>query len=377
MPILPRVLIDGLRSRRIYLRALLIFAASRLVVVIGLNFGKLLVPMENPEKWDAGPAWYHRLLRWDAGWYASIVNNGYHEGGAPTAHGSTAFYPLYPLVSFALKSLLGIDSYLALLLVANLSSVVAVFVMTKFFADEMGDKTALLSIAFFFFFPSTLFLSAGYTESLCLVFILLSLSLLMREKFVLAAIAAGIALGARVTGIVMIPVILWEMWRCERLPHRLPRMAVCGALATSGLLVYMVYLGIRFRHPLAFVDAQQAWHDRTFLDRLISAVTLGPFWHFNWRNGGGFLFFLTLTIWSFRCLRFPIPLYALGSLMLPYLTVGITDSMNRFIVMCFPAFMYLGIICKERLWLAGALIGIFAALLLVNTALFSQWYWVG
>jgi hypothetical protein len=36
--------------------------------------------------------------------------------------------------------------------------------------------------------------------------------------------------------------------------------------------------------------------------------------------------------------------------------------------------MCLGVLCKGRLWLATALIGIFAALLLVNAALFSQWY---
>ena len=107
------------------------------------------------------------------------------------------------------------------------------------------------------------------------------------------------------------------------------------------------------------------------------AATLGPFRHFNWRDGGCFLLFLILTVWSFRRLRFAVSLYALGTIMLPYLTLGITDSMNRFMQMCFPAFMCLGILCKGRPWLAGVLIGISAALLVVNTALFSQWYWLG
>lgn len=63
--------------------------------------------------------------------------------------------------------------------------------------------------------------------------------------------------------------------------------------------------------------------------------------------------------------------------MLPYLTLGITDSMNRFVVICFPVFVCLAILCKPRPWLANMLIGIFAALLFLTTALFSQWYWVG
>lgn len=370
---------DRWRPYNVYLYALVIFAASRLVVVIGINVGTLLLPVTNPGKWDAGPAWYHRLLRWDAGWYASIIRDGYHYSDDASVPGSTVFYPLYPLVSSVLKSLLGIDEYLALLLVANVASLLAALLMTKFVTEELGDEIALLSLAFFSFFPSSLFLSAGYTESLCLVFILLSLVLLRRKEFVLASVSAGLSLATRSTGIVMIPVILWEMWRRNPLPlpRLLPRMALCGAVAASGLLLFMAYLGIRFGHPMAFAAGQQAWHDGTFLDRLVAAATLRPFRHFNWLIGGWFVCFLLLTIWSFRHLRFPVSLYALGTLLLPYLTLGITDSMNRFVLMCFPASMCLGVLCKQRPWLATALIGIFASLLLVNAALFSQWYWVG
>lgn len=370
---------DRWRAYDVYLSALLIFTASRLVVVIGVNFGTLLVPTVNPGKWDAGPAWYHRLLRWDTGWYASIVRDGYRYSDDASVASSTVFYPLYPVVSSAVKWLLGIDEYLALLLVANIASLVAALLMTKFIRDELGDETALLSLALFSFFPTSIFLSAGYTESLCLVFILLSLILLTKEKFVLAAALAGLSLATRSTGIVMIPVVLWEIWRRKPLPlpRLLPLAALCGVLAASGLLAYMAYLGIAFGHPLAFATGQQAWHGGTFVDRLTSAATLWPFRHFNWRSGGWFLGCLLLTICSFRRLRFHVSLYGLGTLMLPYLTLGITESMSRFVLMCFPAFMYLGVLCKGRPWLSGALMGIFGALLVVYTALFSQWYWIG
>jgi hypothetical protein len=374
-----RQIYDRWRPCEIYLSALLIFAASRVVVIVAVKFGTLLAPAATQETWDAGPAWYHRLLRWDTGWYASIVRDGYRLSDDASVHSSTVFYPVYPLVSSWLKSLPGIDEYLALLLVANVASVVAVLLMTKFLVEELGDEVALLSVAFFSFFPSSLFLSAGYAESLCLVFIFLGLILSTRKRFVLAAVSAGLSLGTRPTGMVMIPVILWEMWRRMplSLPRLLPRMALCGVLAASGLLLYMAYLGVRFGHPMAFAAGQHAWHDGTFLDRLVFAATLGPFRHFNWLTGGGFLCFLLLTIWSFWRLRFAMSLYALGALMLPYLTLGITESMNRYLLMCFPAFMCLSLLCRGRAWLAGALIGIFAALLLVNTALFSQWYWIG
>jgi hypothetical protein len=365
------------RPCQVYLSALLIFAASRLVVVIGVKFGTLLVLENKPralDSWDAGKAWYHRLLRFDSAWYADILSHGYRHSDGPTA-----FYPLYPLVSRAVKSLLGIDQWSALLLVANISALIAVLLMTKFVKDELGDEIALLSLAFFCFFPSSLFLSAGYAESLCLVFIIFSFILLTRQKFVLAAAVAGLSLGTRSTGIVMLPVILWEMWRQHSLPwpRLLPRLVLCGVLAASGLLVYMVYLEIKFGQPLAFATSQQHWASGSILERFASAVTLSPFLNLNWREGGWFLCFLALTVWSFRRLQPSASLFALGTLMLPYLTLGFTLSMNRFLLMCFPAFMCLGVLCKGRLWLTSVVIGIFAPLLLLNTALFSRWYLVG
>ena len=369
---------DMWRPYRIYLGALLIFAASRLVVIVGVHFGRLLTPAPTTG-WDAGPAWYLRLLRWDSGWYASIVRDGYQYSDDASVQSSIVFYPIYPLVSSALKPLFGINEYLALLLVANVASVLAVLLMTKIVVEELGDEVALLSLAFFSFFPSSLFLSAGYSESLCLAFILLGFILLTRKKFLLASISAGLSLGTRSTGIVMIPVILCEMWSRQPLPlpRLLPRMALCGVLAASGLLLYMAYLGVRFGHPMAFVTAEEAWNPGTFLDRLVSAATLTAFRDFDWPNGGCFLCFLVLTIWSFRHLRFPVSLYALATLMLPYFTLGITRAMNRYVLMCFPAFMCMGILCKGRPWLAAALFGIFGALLLSITALFSQCYVAG
>jgi hypothetical protein len=389
--------LDGIRSRHnqfidlllrareswrpygVYVSASLIFAASRLVVVVGINLGKLLVRVPDPAKWDAGPAWYDRLLRWDAGWYASIVADGYRYSDDGSIPSSTVFYPLYPLASYAVKSLFGLDRFMALLLVANAASLIVALLLTKFVRDELGDEIALWSLAFFCFFPSALFLSAGYSESLFLLFVLLSFILLVRQKFTLAAALAGLSLATRSFGIAMIPVILWEMGHRSALPwpRLLPRMAVCGVLASSGLLAYAAYLGIEFGHPLAFATGQAAWHGGSFLDRFVSGLTLAPFRHTNLRIAGWFVCFLVLAIWSFGRLRPAVSLYGLGALALPYFTLGITDSMNRFLLVCFPAFVCLGILCRGRPWLGNALVGIFAALLLRTTALFSQWYWVG
>lgn len=375
------------RGYEIYLSALLIFGASRVVVIIGVRFGALLARTPDPAQWDAGKAWYYRLLRWDSGWYASIINNGYQYSDNATVQGSTAFYPLYPLASYAVKNLFGVDEYLALLLVANVASLAVAFLWTRLAKQEMGSDIALLSLAFFCFFPSSLFLSAGYAESLCLMFILLSFIMLFRGNFPLAAILAALSLGTRMTGIVMIPVILWEMWRQNNGPWSslLVRMALCSVLAASGLLLYAGYLAVEFGHPFAFATSQAAWHTGTFFDRLLAAATLHPFRYSSSQIVGLFTYFLTslfvcflvLAFWSFWRMRSALSLYALGVLLLPYLTLGITGSINRFVLMCFPAFMCLGALCRGRWLFSSVLIAIFSALLVCETALFSQWYRVG
>jgi hypothetical protein len=144
----------------LYCAAVLIFAASRTVVIIGVIFGKLLVAAPRAT-WDAGGAWYYRLLRWDSGWYASVMESGYASAGNALEQTNVAFYPLYPLVSPAVKWLFGVDQWVALLTVANIAAVVAVFLMTKFVKDELGSDIALLSVPLFSFFPSSLFLAAG------------------------------------------------------------------------------------------------------------------------------------------------------------------------------------------------------------------------
>ena len=368
---------DRWRGYEIYLSALLIFAASRVVVLVGLNFGKLLAPAPVTGQWNVGDAWYDRLLRWDSGWYASIVDHGYRFSDDPAVQSSTVFYPLYPLVALATKTLLGVDEYVALLIVANMAALVAIVLMTKIAMDEVGRDAALLAVGLFSFFPTSLFLSAGYAESLFLALAMLSFVFLARGEFVRSAIFAGVSLAVRATGVVMIPAILAEIvlrgpssWRLM-----LPRLALCGLLASSGLLAYMAYLEFQFGRPWAFAEAQAAWHGASFLDRFVSAATLRAL--FNARpfgNAALFLVFLAVTIASFRDLRPALSLYGLGTLLLPYFTLGITPSIERYLLACLPAFIFGGVLCKGRPWLAIALIGLEGALLLLHTARFSQWY---
>ena len=80
----------------------------------------------------------------------------------------------------------------------------------------------------------------------------------------------------------LLPVLLWELWRV-RSPRRFLIEAVpLSIVATSGLWLYMIYLGCAFGHPMAFADGQAAFHENTTMAaRILSALALQPFGKFN------------------------------------------------------------------------------------------------
>ena len=94
----PSPLRTGWRAYEVYLSALIIFAASRAVVVAGINLGKLtlrdadVVRTLDPATLQADNVWYYRLLHWDGGWYHAIVRDGYQYGGDPSVPSSVAFF---------------------------------------------------------------------------------------------------------------------------------------------------------------------------------------------------------------------------------------------------------------------------------------------
>jgi hypothetical protein len=160
----------------------------------------------------------------------------------------------------------------------------------------------------------------------------------------------------------------------------LARMALCILLALSGLIAYMAYLGIVFDSPFAFSTAQHHWHERTLHQRFHAAITLDSFRNPIPENYGAlisFVCFALLLALSITRLRFSLFLIGVGTLLLPYLTLDMTPSMMRFVILCVPAFLTLAILCGKRSALGLLATGLFGALLTAGSALFSQWYWLG
>lgn len=380
---------DRLQVSVPYLTALAIYLCSRLVVFLGVIFGKAHIVLGN-DTWLGGSQWYHRLLRWDSEWYRIIASEGYKYSGDPSQTQTVVFYPLYPAISRAVTETLRIDLIDSMLLVANLAAVTAVLLLFKLIRERFDDRTALATVALISFFPSSIFLSAGYTESLALLLMVAFFLAVAREWFLTAAILAGLAVATRSSGVVLFPVLLWELWRCRPPKRFLIEAVPLSIIATSGLWLYILYLGYAFHHPMAFADGQAAFHENTtMLARLFSALTLQPFGKINLTDlspAGLDQWFTLIFIGLIGCARFcgispGMTLFAAMLLALPYLTLcggpaGFT-SMARFNIVSFPLFAVLALLTYKWRWAVPGIVGIFGSLLMSYAALFSQWQWIG
>ena len=372
-----------------YFEALAIYLSSRLLVFVGIAFGLTYVPPGHDIQLG-GSRWYHHLLRWDSEWYRTIASTGYSYNGEPGLPQTVVFYPLYPGLSRFASEVLGINVADAMLLVANLAATAAVLLLFKLVRERHGDRAALATVALIAFFPASVFLSAGYTESLALLLMVAFFLSLARGRFLMAAIFAGLATATRSSGIVLAPVLLWELWR-GRPPRRFLIEAIpLAILASAGLWLYALYLGLAFGHPLAFADGQAAFHESTTLmARLASALTLQPLGRINLTDispAGLDQWFALICIalimraWFIGISRGWI-LFSILLLALPYVTLsggpaGFT-SMARFNLVSFPLFAVMALSAERWPWAMPAIVGIFGGLLMMYSALFAQWQWIG
>ena len=172
-----------------YFWAISIFLISRIVIALGLVFSRKYMPIDT-DVWSAGPSWYHQLLQWDSEWYFRIVTEGYGYNGDPTIPQNIVFYPLYPMLARGLAAISGIGAPDTLLLVANISGFCAIVLLFKLVREEFGDGLALATVALLSFFPTSVLLSAGYTEPLELLLIVSFFLTLKQKHYLLAAFLA-------------------------------------------------------------------------------------------------------------------------------------------------------------------------------------------
>ena len=418
--------------------AVRVFLWSRIAILLvavyaGLMVGSDGIPARNADRFDTpalthplgglGDALLSPLARWDAVWYLSIADAGYGQADSPR----TAFFPLYPLLVRGVGQLGG-GSPGALLVAAYLVALAcllaALVLLFRLAALELGARAATATLLLLSTFPASLFFGAPYSESLFLLCSVGAFYAARTGRWAWAGLAAAAASGTRSAGVrLLVPLAIRYLYgprgdrsqqRSEtdrgwleslRPVHRVRADATWLLLAPAGLVAYAAYLGLAHGDPLAFSSVQEFW-SREF------AGPLGGAWdgavaawagarqllsgsrevvYFDIAAGDpfrvaahnltlfGFLVFgAVATVGVLRRLPFAYGAYVTCALMLP-LSFPVEPqplmSLPRFLVVLFPIFMWLALVCEQRRMTArgaaasGVVLGLFVTQ-------FAGWYWV-
>jgi hypothetical protein len=181
--------------------------------------------------------WY----RWDTIWYVEIAQHGYSN------FGTSAFMPLYPLLTRLASPLTGGDALAAALFVATVTTVAAflgLFRLIERYAPGSGSYALLVAALL----PTAFFFVAGYTESLFLALTLWTIISVQTQQWGWAACLGALAALTRQQGVLLAVLGLPALWewagwlRGGRTAPRPDWRPVIAALMPA--FAYGIWLGI-------------------------------------------------------------------------------------------------------------------------------------
>lgn len=231
--------------------ALTMWALSRLVILIAML---LLAPAlgESASGESIAPS-LALFAHWDGEHYLRIVNRGYQFRDDGKGY-NVAFFPLFPLLIRGGMSL-GLSAEAAGVLVNNLAFLGSLVVLYGWVADRHGRSAARWATATLAWCPFSLFTTVVYTEGLFLWCSTSALRAFDRQQYGWASFWGALTTAIRPPGMALIPTFLIVAWREKR-----ELWAYLTALASAtGLLLYMLYCGLRFGQPIAFLLTQRGW----------------------------------------------------------------------------------------------------------------------
>jgi Gpi18-like mannosyltransferase len=321
--------------------------------------------------------------RWDAGWYLDIAKDGYQF--RPREQSNVAFFPLYPYVVRLVHSVIRLPGdagwLLAAIIVSNTALLVALIYLHRLICLDYDRNTAARAVLYLCIFPTTLFLSAVYSESLFLALVVSAFYYARAARWVTTGLLAGAATLCRPAGLLLVVPLGFEYlsqkefrWRrigIDSLALIFPPLALAGHLAV---------LRQRFGswNVISQAQAIPGWNRN-----------LTPPWNtllHAWQHIGASIgyhgafefvftaFLIVLAILACFRLRPSYAIYSVVSILF-VTSWGDLKSAPRFGLVIFPLVILLALLGHHktfnRVYLTVS--GILAA---ISMIVFSQWGWV-
>jgi hypothetical protein len=327
-------------------------------------------------------AWLGVWQRWDTIHYLRLVEYGYFPGEV------SAFFPLYPLLSRGIASLLGLNGLLVLMVVSNTAFLLALVQLYHLVEEQFGITIARRSVAAAVLFPGSLFFFAGYAEPLALLFILLAIRTARQGRWLLTAVmgfAAGLTLP---TSLLLSPALAWLAWKQRSQStfwNGLTRFAAASTPAL-GIALFMSWREVQGFMPYSQLQYEWwGWHYENPLESLKLLPLLIPstfFLQVGWANLLAVVLVLGTVLWGFKSLSAEAYIYTLGLTgLLVFMRKDVEpySSWARHAILIYPMFIALGEWTDKvkNKWMGYLILAVTIAMLLYLTGYYIMWGWTG
>jgi Dolichyl-phosphate-mannose-protein mannosyltransferase len=299
---------------------------------------------------------------WDVQHYIKIAKYGY---GALTVDGKNlqiVFFPLFPFLT-KLFSYIFQNYIVSALVVSNLAYAAAAYYLYKLVKLDFEKEDAYRAVIYFSVFPTAYFLHAAYTESLFLALTISSFYYARNDRWALASVLGMLAAATRITGILLIPVLIIEYLSQKDYKIRNIRLDIIWiGVIGFGLLAYLIVNYVVAGDPLYFLDIQsENWNKKLAIpyegfknawNTMTGELALNVDSPANKMLGGTIEIIsafmgLALIIYSFFRLRLSYCLYALATWII-ITSTGFWLSIPRYTLAMFPIFIAMALLGRKK-----------------------------
>ena len=316
-------------------------------------------------------------FRWDSTWFMQIAKESYFP-----VDGRMTFAPVYPFVVGVVGRIFGGHYLLAGLLVSSVSLLGACFLLDSEFQQFTDKDTADRAVRYLLHFSTAFFLFGAYTESLFILLLVLTWRAARKGEWLQTGIWGALAVLTRFLSIVIaLPLAyLWYQTKGKQKFHA----AVSLSLIPIGFAGWNLFAKWRYGRFVweeidTFWKSHTYWSAAGIWNNLKVIFTHKLLLAHLYMDVFAALLFILLTIIAFRKLPIEYGLLMLGLLSISMFKVtyqGLLESVSRYVLPIFPAYLILAGWGKNR-WFHLIWSVVSLALLLLLSGLFFIWGWVG
>ncbi len=304
-------------------------------------------------------------IRWDAGWYRAIAENGYYASA--TEQSPAAFFPLYPLILRALLPLA--DVFVAGVLVTLISGVLSLLAF-RVWAELRAPGRGLPALSVLLVWPFAYYLfGAVYSDALFLLLALSAFLSIEKGRPELAALFGALATATRpLWPALVLGLLVRQLERTWRSGEKIGPRDFLPLLSITGLVAYMAYLHLAFGDALAWLHTQAGWGQKPgpaswfkiafFREADAEKLALGLF------HAALIGLLLAALFRARRVLGLGYCVYAAVALAMPLVSSRDFIGLGRYALAAFPAFLAVDLVLADHPRVRkGVLFASFATLL--------------